>query len=123
MFIRLQEKIGKINTWAIVIDKTKFDPSGNCEDIFNKSWEFSIQRIERHTTKSGEPAVIIPDRGRDDDIRIMFRRMRRYSLVQSYYEEETTLSRPATFIVEDPNFRVVRMQCTSPPVQYRTNVL
>lgn len=106
MALKLQAKLETITTWAIVINKKSYEAKfgGVPQDIHEVSWRYMIQRIERYTTTSKEPGIAFPDEGHNAAIRKIFRRMRRHSFVQSHYGQGA-LSRPAAFLVEDPNFR------------------
>lgn len=103
--LRFQQKLGTIKTWAILIDKDKWEGKGWNIGIRDVAWENMIQRIEAYTRYGKENCMIFPDEGHPAFVRGMFRRMRRFNLVQSAYEPGRKLSRPATFIVEDPNYR------------------
>ncbi|MEE9199742.1 MAG: DUF3800 domain-containing protein [Dehalococcoidia bacterium] len=106
--LRFQDKVGTLQTWAIAVDKQKWERELYPDDataIREMAWEYMIQRIERFTTKGKDTAVIFPDEGHPKYVRKMFRKMRRYSEVPSMFDSSVSLTLPANLIVEDPNFR------------------
>ena len=105
MALRLQDKIGEIQTWAIVIDKKKWDNRYSSERMREIAWTYMIQRIERFTNYGQETCTIYPDEGYPDFVKGLIRKMRRFSRVPSAYDASKVLKRNATFIIEDPNFR------------------
>jgi hypothetical protein len=106
MALRFQQKTGAIKTWAVLIAKDKLVQNEQPSDIRDMAWQQTIQRIERYTYYGKDGCVVFPDEGDPAYVRAMFRQMRRYSQVPSAFNVGQTLSRPATFIVEDPNFRL-----------------
>ena len=108
MALRFQLKVGTIATWAIVIDKHKWDMArnGGSTEVREMAWKTMIERIERFTAHNNETGIIFPDEGNPDYVRQMFRRMRRHNIVAAHYGGVPQgLPRPARLIVEDPNFR------------------
>lgn len=103
--LRFQRKLGTIRTWAVLIDKGEWAKQSRGEDIRETAWRNMIERIERFTYYGKDTCVVFPDEGYPDFVRMMFRRMRRFSHVPSRFAPGISLSRPATSIVEDPNFR------------------
>ena len=107
MALRLQEKLG-VETWAIVIDKHRWEqqrPTEGSEAIRELAWRYMVERIERFTSSKDEPCTLYPDEGNSVFVRGLIRKMRRFSHVPSAVPGAGSLSRPATLIVEDPNFR------------------
>ena len=103
--LRFQRKVGTIQTWAVVIGKTAWEKQNKGEDIRQAAWRTMIERIERFTFNGKDTCVVFPDEGYPDFVQMMFRRMRRFSQVPSAFQSGVSLSRPAQFLVEDPNFR------------------
>ena len=64
-----------------------------------------IERIERFTHYQKERCVVFPDEGHPEFVKGIIRKMRRINEVPSAFEDGKRLSRPATSIIEDPNFR------------------
>ena len=105
--LRLQHSMGTIQTWAIVVDKEKWEDQdrGDSEAMRTRAWQYMVNRIERFTSVTKDTCLIFPDEGHPDFVQKTFRQMRRFSFVPSALEAGTSLSRPATYILEDPNFR------------------
>jgi hypothetical protein len=60
MHLRVAAKL-MVRAFAVVIDKPKIR---SWRDPRNIAWEFTLQRLERVSTKSGEPVLIMHDEGR-----------------------------------------------------------
>ena len=105
MSLRFQEKVGTIKTWAVVVDKDKFESKRWRLEVRDMAWENMIQRLERFTAACDEPCVVFPDEGHPAYVQKLFRKMRRFSRPASAFVPGTTLNRPAALILEDPNFR------------------
>ena len=106
MALRLQNKIGDLETWAVVIKKDKLDPENKTpSDVREMAWQCMIERVERFTYYGKDTCVVLPDEGMPEFVRGIFRKMRRYSAVPSAIQRGEFLSRPATYIIEDPVFR------------------
>lgn len=105
MALRLQQKVGTIQVWAIAIDKNNWASQGKTGDVRERAWQYMLQRIERFTTQAGETALLFPDEGHPKFVKSLFRKGRRFNPVLSRYVPGQTLARPATYLVEDPNFR------------------
>ena len=104
--LRLQVKIGSFTTWAVAIDKNKWEAEATAGDIRETAWTHMLQRIERFTHYGRDTCILMPDEGHAGFIQALTRRMRRHSLVGSYFQPSgQPLSRPATLLVEDPNIR------------------
>jgi uncharacterized protein DUF3800 len=96
--MRLLEKLG-LSTFAVVIRKDQiWNTSRDPRDI---AWEYLLQRIERLTTKSGTPAMIIHDEGEAGLIRGLARKARRANVAGSSFGTGT-LRRPARLLIDDP---------------------
>lgn len=107
MALRLQRKLGTLKTWAIVIHKDRWESQkrGDSTEMRRTAWGWMIQRIEAFTRHGRDTCIIFPDEGHPQFVRRMLRQMRRFSPVPSLLDPSQSLSRPATFVVEDPNFR------------------
>jgi hypothetical protein len=103
--LRFQQKVGYLKTWAILIRKEQLNNEVKPIEIRDRAWRLMIERIERFTYYGKDTCVVFPDEGHPEFVKGMFRKMRRINQVPSAFDEGELLSRPATFIVEDPNFR------------------
>ncbi|MER7073232.1 DUF3800 domain-containing protein [Terrabacter sp. NPDC000476] len=97
MHMRLAPKLG-LQVFAVVIDKTKIQVWRNPRDI---AWGFLLQRLERMSTKSGEPIMVIHDEGDSHAIRGLARKARRANTPGSAFGVGH-LSLPARLILDDP---------------------
>jgi len=102
--LSFQKKVDTVHTWAVVIRKDALSEDMESSDIRDRAWRLMIERIERYTFYGKDTCVVFPDEGNPEFVRGMLRKMRRINEVPSAFEEKS-LSRPATFIIEDPNFR------------------
>ncbi|WP_344662344.1 DUF3800 domain-containing protein [Catenulispora subtropica] len=96
--LRLLEKLG-LSAFAIVIQKDLIqDQSRDPRDI---AWEYLFQRIERLTTKSGSPLLLVHDEGEAALIRTLARKARRANVAGSRFGTGY-LRNPARWLVDDP---------------------
>jgi hypothetical protein len=103
MGLRLQAKLG-IETFAIVVDKDEMTRRGRNDEAQKKAWQLAYERLERYTADKRDTCMVFPDEGVYDMIRTLLREKRRYSSVPSHYGT-APLSRPASFVLEDPSIR------------------
>ena len=101
----LQQKLGIFRSWAIIIDKRKWELNNYKLGILEGAWTDMIERLERFTTSADEPCIVFPDEGNNRIITGALRRLRRFSRPNSKYGN-VTLARNANMVLEDPNFRV-----------------
>lgn len=101
--MRLQPKLG-LRTFAIVVRKHKLAAKGITVNARDLAWEYLLQRIERMSTKSRKPVMIVHDEGEGDSIRKMARKARRAGGAGSMFGTGH-LSRPAKLLVDDPVVR------------------
>lgn len=99
-FMRLQAKLG-LRTYAIVIRKKEYALRGVATDPRHVAWEYFIQRIERLTSASQEPALILHDEGEALLVRTLARRARRIGTAGSAFGTGS-LKRPVRLLIEDP---------------------
>jgi Protein of unknown function (DUF3800) len=99
-FMRLQHKLD-LDTFAILVNKTKM-PKGT--DPRLRTWEFMLQRLERFSTKSVEPVLIIHDEGEGHLIKTWARKSRRAGSAGSMFGTGS-LKRPFRTLLDDPTPR------------------
>jgi len=96
--MRLAPKLG-LDVFAVVIQKDRIlKQSMNPRDI---AWEYLIQRLERMSTKSDTPVMVIHDEGDSKRIRTLVRKARRINMPGSAFGSGR-LSTPARLIIDDP---------------------
>ena len=96
--MRLAHKIG-LDVFAVVIKKELIlKQTMNPRDV---AWEYLIQRLERISTNSDSPLMIIHDEGEASRIRTLVRKARRINMPGSAFGTGR-LSKPARLIVDDP---------------------
>lgn len=89
-------------TFAIVIDKQKLAVRPVPRDPREVAWEYLLQRLERLSSKtSNTPIMVIHDEGEELTIRKLMRRARRIGTAGSAFGTGS-LSRPATYLIDDP---------------------
>jgi hypothetical protein len=104
MMMRSQRNLGT-KTFAIVIDKAKLAQRAQPRDPREVAWEYLLQRLERLSTKTGNtPIVLIHDEGEAATIRRLMRKARRIGSAGSAFGTGS-LSRPATYLIDDPSPR------------------
>lgn len=104
MGLSLQRKLG-ILTWAVVMDKGKWENKNYKKPLLDATWENMIERIERFTNDKKETCMVFPDEGNEKYVTGIFRRMRRFGRPNSKYSPSTSLNRNAELIIEDPIFK------------------
>lgn len=97
MHMRIAPKLG-LQVFAVVIDKKKVVMWRNPRDI---AWGFLLQRLERLSTKSGEPIMVVHDEGDSLAIRGLARKARRANTPGSAFGVGR-LVLPARLIIDDP---------------------
>jgi hypothetical protein len=104
MALRLQPKLG-LETFAIVVDKDEMvRQKMTSQGAQKKAWQLAYERLERYTSAKHDTCMVFPDEGVYDMIRALLREKRRISYVPSRFGT-APLSRPASFILEDPSVR------------------
>lgn len=96
-FMRLQAKL-ELKCFAVVIDKQKQQATADPRRI---AWDTTFQRLERFSTKTDTPLLVIHDEGDAGLIRRLTRESRRRGIAGSAYGF-ARLDRPAKLLVEDP---------------------
>lgn len=100
LYMRVQPKIG-VETFAIVIDKHALVTQQPAADPRETCWERLLQRLERLSTKSGAPVMLVHDEGERLLIRKLARKARRAGTAGSAFGTGL-LRRPATLLIDDP---------------------
>jgi len=96
--MRIAAKLG-IKAFAVVIDKPKIY---SWRDPRTIAWEFTLQRLERLSTKSGEPVLIMHDEGDSVAIRGLVRKARRSNTAGSAeWMNPGSFRLPARLILDD----------------------
>ncbi len=96
--MRLADKLG-LMVFAVVIEKAKIKKQTmNPRDL---AWEFLLQRLERASTKSGEPVMLLHDEGDSLAIRKLARKARRAGQAGSAFGTGT-LKMPFKLLLDDP---------------------
>lgn len=104
MSLRLEHKIG-LETFAIVVDKDQMVKQYRTgEEPQRRAWELAYERLETLTRKRNDTCLVFPDEGTYEMIRSVLREKRRHNVVPSHYGTQG-LSRPASFVIEDPSVR------------------
>jgi hypothetical protein len=99
-FMRLQEKL-EVKTFAVVVRKEIMVQRHDLRDPRVVAWDYMLQRLERFSTKTGNPLVLIHDEGEAAMIRKATRRARRAGIAGSAYGHGM-LKRPARLLIDDP---------------------
>lgn len=96
--MRLATKIN-VTVFAVVIEKGKINKRTlNPRDL---AWEFLLQRLERTSTKSDEPVLLMHDEGDGLAIRKLARKARRAGRAGSAFGSGT-LRTPFQLLIDDP---------------------
>jgi hypothetical protein len=96
--MRLAHKLG-LEVFAVVIQKDRIlKKTMNPRDV---AWEYLIQRLERMSTKSDTPVMVIHDEGDSHRIRTLVRKARRINMPGSAFGTGR-LSTPARLTIDDP---------------------
>lgn len=98
--MRAQEGFG-FQTCGIVINKTELTNRGLDENPREVAWEFLLQRLERLTTTTRTPALLIHDEGEGAVVRKLARKARRAGSAGSAFGTGH-LARPARLLIDDP---------------------
>ncbi len=98
-FMRLQGKVGTVQTFAVVVDKSR---CATPDEVRETAWRHSLERVEAFARHNNETVMLFPDSGEYDRFRKLARRMRRYSQVGAMVGGGT-LSRPLSrVLIDDP---------------------
>lgn len=89
-----------VRAFAVVVDK-RVHGSDACFDL---AWEALFQRLERTSSKEGQPFMLLHDEGEDERIRAWARRARRHLTAGSAYGGPS-LRTSASLLIEDPSPR------------------
>jgi len=96
----VQETI-ELQTFAIVINKTELEARGRGESAREVAWEFLIQRLERLSTTTRTPLMLVHDEGEGAAVRKIARKARRIGSAGSAFGTGH-LDRPARLLIDDP---------------------
>ena len=98
-FMRFQEKSGTVQTFAVVIDKSKCASPAEVREV---AWRHTLERVETFARHNTSTVMLLQDSGEYDRFRRLARQMRRHSQVGAMIGGGT-LSRPlATYLIDDP---------------------
>jgi hypothetical protein len=96
-------------TWgrvfAVVIRKAKVLKTSEKHYVINKSWTFTVERLQSWARSQNTEVLVIHDDGTNLLIRRTLRAMRRFHRAGSYYTPGYTLPAEAKLVVEDPSPR------------------
>jgi hypothetical protein len=98
--LRTQAELG-LQTYAIVVNKQELVDRERDEDAREVAWEFLLQRLERLTTTTRTPALLIHDEGEGATVRKIARKARRAGSAGSAFGTGQ-LNRPARLLIDDP---------------------
>jgi hypothetical protein len=93
-----------VKVFAVVVDEAAMQAQKRADDPARVAWEVLIERLERFTFYERSMCAVFPDEGNYEMIRGIIREKRRYSTVPAHFGGPA-LSRPASFILEDPSAR------------------
>jgi len=96
-FMRLQAKMGVVQTFAVVVDKAKCSTT---EEVRQLAWQRALNRVERFGHYNNDVVMLIPDVGEYEYRRKMARRLRRFSPVGSRFGGSLLV--PMKNLVDDP---------------------
>ena len=85
-------------TFSVAVDKAS---KASKDDVLRTAWEFTLQRLERQCSKTGERVLLLPDDGETQHLTPLARRMRRFNRPGSAFGSGS-LARPFSHLVEDP---------------------
>jgi hypothetical protein len=98
-FLRFQARSGTIQTFAVVIDKSRCDTP---KEVREAAWRHTLERVEAFARHNNSTVMLMQDSGEYDRFRKLAREMRRHSQVGAMIGGGT-LSRPlSTFLIDDP---------------------
>jgi Protein of unknown function (DUF3800) len=98
-FMRLQGKVGNVQTFAVVLDKSS---CSSPDEVREQTWRHALERVEAFARHNQETVMLLPDSGNYDRFRKLAREMRRHSQVGAMIGGGT-LSRPLVrYLVDDP---------------------
>ena len=98
--MRIQGTQG-LQTFGIVINKEELANRGQDENAREVAWEFLLQRLERLTTTTRTPLMLIHDEGEGAVVRKIARKARRIGSAGSAFGTGH-LDRPARLLIDDP---------------------
>jgi hypothetical protein len=98
--MQLPKKLGA-QVFAIVVKKDLLQQRGIVVDPREIAWDWMLQRLERTSTKSTTPLLLLHDEGDSLLIRKLTRKARRAGMAGSAFGTGV-LTVPARYIVEDP---------------------
>jgi hypothetical protein len=91
----------ELNTFAVVINKEELTARGRDENAREVAWEFLFQRLERLTTTTRTPVMVVHDEGEGAVVRKLARKARRIGSAGSAFGTGH-LDRPARLLIDDP---------------------
>jgi len=98
-FMRLQDGVGSIKTYAVVVDKSKCnDP----EHVRRTAWRYALQRVERFAAYGHDTIMVLPDSGQYVWLRKLAREMRRHSVVGSAFGPSSLDRKLSRVLIDDP---------------------
>jgi len=98
--MRVQAQV-ELQTFAIVINKAELLQRERDESPREVAWEFLIQRLERLTTTTRIPLMLVHDEGEGAAVRKIARKARRAGSAGSAFGTGH-LARPARLLIDDP---------------------
>jgi hypothetical protein len=95
------QEVLELRTFAVVINKQELAARGRDENAREVAWEFLLQRLERLTTTTRTPLMIVHDEGESAAVRKIARKARRIGSAGSAFGTGH-LDRPARLLIDDP---------------------
>lgn len=102
IFRAVDVRFPNLTIFAVAIDKEPAAAQGR--EPRETAWQFALERVDRFTRPTNEPAMLFPDEGHGPFIRKLLRRMRRHHTIPRRWGGGT-FSVPTGRIIEDPNDR------------------
>jgi len=99
-FMRLMPKL-ELRVFAVVAMKADLSARGVLIDPRDIAWDYLFQRLERMSTKSGVPVMLVHDEGESRLIRKFARKARRAGSAGAHFGTGV-LRRPARLLIDDP---------------------
>jgi hypothetical protein len=98
-FMRLQGKVGTVQTFAVVIDKSRL---GSPDEVRAATWRHALERVEAFARHNNDTVMLFPDSGEYHRFRKLSREMRRHSQVGAMIGGGS-LDRPLVrYLIDDP---------------------
>jgi len=93
--------IPSAKAFAVAVDKRNKSVA-KCAECFDLAWEGLLQRLERTSTKEGQPFMVIHDEGENAAVQRWVRRSRRRLTAGSAFAPGSAGDHPAVWLVDDP---------------------